>query len=229
MYVPASHVFLHGNCTISVTRAALCFLSVPQVLKLLKAGGKVNVAIAGVGATISNSKRTLTFAGFVNVVQSSQDERVLVGVRAAWDAGASAPVRLSFAKKPKVEVPSAATSASNGSSRSGGSGIAANGGSNGTGGGANGGGAVKTWKLALDDDDDDNDDGGGVFGAGAGGDDDDDDLVDEDALLENSAPVKRATESVSAWSSRRTFCHLRYGFRRRVVFVGSVASTGVCD
>lgn len=155
----------------------------------------VGMAGGADAATTLNSNRTLTFTGFVNVAQSSQDERVLVGERAAWEAGASAPVRLSFAKKPKVEAPTAvaATSVGNGSSGSR---------SSGTGRVANGAPAVKTWKLALDDDDDG---GGGMFGAGGGGAGGDDDLVDEDALLENSAPVKRPAETVSAWNMHDDF------------------------
>ncbi|CAM9534060.1 unnamed protein product [Laminaria digitata] len=65
----------------------------------------------------------------------------------------------------------------------------------------------KTWTLALDDDDDEEGEGvgGGMFGAGGG--EDDDDLVDEDALLEGSAPVKRASEADAAGcATKRRAC-----------------------
>lgn len=127
-------------------------------------------------------KRALTFAGFLKVAPCPEDARVLTAERAAWEAGASAPVRLSFGKPAAA---AAATSTGNGS-------VVAvkNGSQNGAVASTNGNGAPpaakKTWKLALDDDDED--------GGGGGG---DDDLVDEDALLESSAPVKRASEAVS--------------------------------
>ncbi|CAN0348513.1 unnamed protein product, partial [Ectocarpus sp. 13 AM-2016] len=122
-----------------------------------KAGGNVNLCTDAAAL-----KRALTFAGFLNVAANPEDPRVLSGERAAWETGASAPVRLSF-------------------------GASKNGSRNGT----NGNGpaaaataaASKTWTLALDDDED---------GAGGG---EDDDLIDEDALLESSAPVKRASET----------------------------------
>ncbi|CAN0266602.1 unnamed protein product, partial [Hapterophycus canaliculatus] len=169
-----------------------------QVLKLLKAGGKVHVAsptsLQGssgddAGATadaVAATKRALTFAGFLKVAPCSEDDRVLSGERAAWDTGASAPVRLSFSK------PSVAAAVSNGSGSTAAAAAAAaakNDPQNGNGSAA----SSKTWKLALDDEEDDEGSGGrGVFGSGGG--DEDDDLVDEDALLESSAPVKRASE-----------------------------------
>lgn len=134
----------------------------------------MNVASQGDGAAAI--KRALTFAGFLKVTPHAQDDRVFTGERAGWEAGASAPVRLSFAK-PAAAAPAAAAAAKNGSQNGAAS-------SNGNG---NGSAAKKTWKLALDDDED----------GGAG--DDDYDLVDEDALLESSAPVKRASEAVSLW------------------------------
>lgn len=116
-------------------------------------------------------KRALTFAGFLRVAPCPEDAHVLTGERAAWEAGASAPVRLSFGGGKPAET----SNGSQNGSQNGGGGVAT----------SNGGGAKKTWKLALDDDED----------GDAGG----DDLVDEDALLESSAPVKRATEVVREW------------------------------
>ncbi len=116
-------------------------------------------------------KRALTFAGFLRVAPCPEEARVLTGERAAWEAGASAPVRLSFGGGKPAET----SNGSQNGSQNGGGGVAT----------SNGGGAKKTWKLALDDDED----------GDAGG----DDLVDEDALLESSAPVKRATEVVREW------------------------------
>lgn len=135
-------------------------------MKLLKAGGNVNVAASSQGgeADAAALKRALTFAGFLNVADNPEDPRVLSGERAAWETGASAPVRLSFG-------------ASKNGSRNGPNG-------NGSAAVATAAAASKTWKLALDDDQD-----------GAGG-AEDDDLIDEDALLESSAPVKRASETV---------------------------------
>ncbi|CAB1110171.1 unnamed protein product [Ectocarpus sp. CCAP 1310/34] len=138
-----------------------------EVVKLLKAGGNVNVAASPEGGEVAAAaalKRALTFAGFLNVAANPEDPRVLSAERAAWETGASAPVRLSF-------------------------GASKNGSRNGTNGNgpppaATAAAANKTWKLALDDDED---------GAGGG---EDDDLIDEDALLESSAPVKRASETV---------------------------------
>lgn len=136
-------------------------------------GAKTDTTVTNV--TVATVKRSLTFAGFVGVAPSKEDARVFQGQRVAWEAGASAPVRLSFAKPAANGNGAVAPPVANGV----GNGI-----------GSAKGGEKKTWKLALDDDD-----GDGVFGAG-GGDDDDDDLVDEDALLDASAPVKRANESV---------------------------------
>lgn len=144
-------------------------LAKSQVVKLLKVGGKVNVAFRGDDA--ATVKRALTFAGFLKVAPCPEDGRVLAGERAAWETGASAPVRLSFAKP----AAAAAAAVKNGSLNVA---LASNG---------NGAPAKNTWKLALDDDDDDE---GGMGGG-------EDDLVDEDALLESSAPVKRASEAVS--------------------------------
>lgn len=146
-----------------------------QVLKLLKPNGKIAVVPhdgdASDSTTLATLTRELTFSGFVAVSQSTGDSRVIIGERPAWEVGASAPVRLSFAKKKPEANSAAVTAAANGS------------GSNGV---SNGNGQKKTWKLALDDD---------VEGNGTGM---EDDLVDEDALLEASAPVvKRVTESVS--------------------------------
>ena len=135
-----------------------------QVLKLLKARGQVNVVFES-GAASTSSKRRLTFAGFVGVTPSTQDERVLLGQRASWEPGASAPVRLPI-RKPGANVETGNSTIPPAEK--------------------------KTWKLAIDGDDD-----GGVFGAGA---DSDDDLVDEDALLESSAPVKR-TNQVGDWAT----------------------------
>lgn len=135
-----------------------------QVVKLLKAGGKVNVAASSQGgeAAAAALRRALTFAGFLNVAANPEDPCVLTGERAAWETGASAPVRLSF------------SASKNGSLNR----------PNGNGSGAAAAATSKTWKLALDDDEE-----------GAGG-AEDDDLIDEDALLESSAPVKRASETV---------------------------------
>lgn len=161
-----------------------------QVVKLLKAGGKVNVAFRGDDAAAAAVKRALSFAGFLKVAPCPEDSRVLTGERAAWEAGASAPVRLSFGNP--AATAAVATSNGNGSS------VVASKTGNGPRNGAvasNGNGgepsAKKTWKLALEDDDDDEGVEGGLGGGG------DDDLVDEDALLESSAPVKRASEAVS--------------------------------
>lgn len=178
--------------------------TIQQVLKLLKVGGKaavvVSSAIGGGGdntatvmtTTMTTTKRELTFAGFVSVSVSSKDERIVFGERPAWAVGASAPVRLSFKSKPQnVEASKLAAGVATATA-------AVNGNSNGTNVAANGTGSVgkkATWKLALDDDDV----GGGMFGeaVGDGGEGEEDDLVDEDALLEASAPVKRTTETVS--------------------------------
>eukprot|EP00903_Cladosiphon_okamuranus_P015378 g14204.t1 len=146
-----------------------------QVVQLLKAGGKVNVAFRGDDATAV--KRALTFAGFLKVAPCPEDVRVLTGERAAWETGASAPVRLSFSKPAAA---AAATSHRNGIAAVKSGSLSGAGASNG-----NGAPAKKTWKLALDDNDDD----GGGLGGG------EDDLVDEDALLESAAPVKRASEA----------------------------------
>lgn len=170
-----------------------------KVLKLLKAGGKVSVVVSPAdtiaAAAAASTKRDLTFTGFIEVAPSPEDGRVLVGKRAPWDAGASAPVRVSFRKTKPAPAP--APAAANGVSVS-----------NGGGGGVNPPVQVvqpvkKTWTLSLDDDDDDGEEGGGMFGAGGGGGDgEDEDLVDEDALLEGSAPVKRASEAVRRVCSR---------------------------
>lgn len=97
---------------------------------------------------------------------------MIIGERPAWEIGASAPVRLSFKKK-KQETNTAVETAVNRRSSNGSNGV-----SNGNG--------QKTWRLIMDDDS--TEDGTGMK----------DDLVDEDALLEASAPVvKRVTESVS--------------------------------
>ncbi|CAN0031557.1 unnamed protein product [Pylaiella littoralis] len=139
-----------------------------EVSKLLKVGGKVNVALeedgGGAAAVV---KRALTFAGFLKVAPSAQDDRVFTGERAGWEAGASAPVRLSFGKPTATATVAAINGSQNGAASSNGNGSA----------------ATKTWKLGLDDDED------------GGADENDDDLVDEDALLESSAPVKRASEA----------------------------------
>ncbi|CAM9501631.1 unnamed protein product [Ectocarpus sp. 4 AP-2014] len=147
------------------------------VVKLLKAGGNVNVAASSQGgeADAAALKRALTFAGFLNVAANPEDPRVLIGERAAWETGASAPVRLSFA-------------ASKNGSRNGPNG-------NGSAAVATGAAANETWKLALDDDEE---------GAGGG---EDDDLIDEDALLESSAPVKRASETAGdGCATKRRAC-----------------------
>ena len=141
-------------------------------------------ATAAATATAA-SKRPLTFAGFIEVAPSPEDGRVLIGKRAPWNAGASAPVRVSFRKTTKpAEAEAAAAAAGVGPGA-----VAANGVSNGNGSGDRSAAPAvvkKTWMLALDDDE------GGMFGGGG----EEDDLVDEDALLESSAPVKRASEAV---------------------------------
>eukprot|EP00752_Nemacystus_decipiens_P006675 g6002.t1 len=158
-----------------------------QVVKLLKAGGKVNVAFQGDDAAAATVKRAITFAGFLKVAPCLEDGRVMTGERAAWEAGASAPVRLSFGK------PAVGTGNGNGSL------ALKNGSRNGTVVSSGNGAPVKTWKLALDDDDDD--------GRGVGGGEGEDDLVDEDALLESSAPVKRASETEGGGcATRRRAC-----------------------
>lgn len=149
----------------------------------------------------AETKRALTFAGFVGVSFVPEDERVLQGRRAAWEAGASAPVRVSF-RKPAATAATTATAGVNGGSAKNAS---TNGVSNGNGVAPPAPAAKKTWKLALDDDDDGGGGfggggGSGMFGVGAGGEDGEDDLVDEDALLEGSAPVKRASELVRAFA-----------------------------
>ncbi|CAM9594828.1 unnamed protein product [Ascophyllum nodosum] len=141
-----------------------------EVLKLLKARGQVNVVFES-GAASTSSKRRLTFAGFVGVTPSTQDERVLLGQRASWEPGASAPVRLPI-RKPGANVETGNSTIPPAEK--------------------------KTWKLAIDGDDD-----GGVFGAGA---DSDDDLVDEDALLESSAPVKRTNQNADSCATKRRAC-----------------------
>lgn len=128
----------------------------------------MNVAFQGDAAAV---KRALTFAGFLRVAPCPEDARVLAGERAAWEAGASAPVRLSFGGGKPAQTSNGLRNGSRNGSQNGGGAAT-----------SNGGGAKKTWKLALDDDED------GETGG--------DDLVDEDALLESSAPVKRATEVV---------------------------------
>lgn len=191
------------------------------MVKLLKAGGKVHVAPPaslpdGSGDDAAEAfaarKRALTFAGFLKVAPCPEDDRVLSGERAAWDTGASAPVRLSF-KKPSATA--AAVTNGNGSTPA-----AKNGSQNGNGSAA----ASKTWKLALDDDEDGEGGGvGSVFGGpGVGDEGDDDDLVDEDALLEGSAPVKRASETVSA---SHVTCH-KQAF---TVALATANCVGLCD
>ncbi|CAM9665568.1 unnamed protein product, partial [Ectocarpus fasciculatus] len=142
----------------------------------LKAGGKVNVAASSQGgeAAAAALKRALTFAGFLKVAANPEDSCVLSGERAAWETGASAPVRLSF-------------------------GASKNGSRNGTNGNGSAAAAAaapsKTWKLAMDDGEE-----------GAGG-EEDDDLIDEDALLESSAPVKRASETAGdGCATKRRAC-----------------------
>lgn len=126
----------------------------------------MNVAFQTNGA--DTVKRALTFAGFLKVAPCAQDDRVFTGERAGWEAGASAPVRLSFVKPAATATAAAKNGAQNGVSSN-----------------DNGSATKKTWKLALDDDEDGGEDGN------------DSDLVDEDALLEISAPVKRASDAVS--------------------------------
>lgn len=124
------------------------------------------------GAPSPANKRALMFAGFVEVVVSSSNERVLVGERPKWICGASAPFRLPMSSPTTaaaLTLPAmGVSSVTNGNSRAPPA-------------------EKKTWKLVMDDDD------GDGFGADAGG---DDDLVDEDSLLESSAPVKRNSEEV---------------------------------
>lgn len=122
------------------------------------------------------NKRALMFAGFVEIAVSTMNERVLVGERPKWKCGASATFRHPIGSPGKNLGTAAAvtlsvkgvSSVTNGDSRAPPA-------------------EKKTWKLVMDDDD------GGVFGDDGGG---DDDLVDEDSLLENSAPVKRNSEQV---------------------------------
>lgn len=138
-----------------------------------------------------STKRALTFAGFIEIAPSPEDGRVLVGKRAPWDAGASAPVRVSFRRTKPAPAPANGVSVSNGGGGGDRSVQAAQP-------------VKKTWTLSLDDDDDEGEEGGGgMFGAGGVGEDgEDDDLVDEDALLEGSAPVKRVSEAVRRVCSR---------------------------
>ncbi|CBJ31697.1 conserved unknown protein [Ectocarpus siliculosus] len=167
-----------------------------QVVKLLKAGGNINVAASSQGgeAAAAALKRALTFAGFLNVAANPEDPRVLSGERAAWETGASAPVRLSFG-------------ASKNDSRNGTNG-------NGPAAAATAAAANKTWKLALDDDED---------GAGGG---EDDDLIDEDALLESSAPVKRASETAGdGCATKRRACKDCSCGRAEMEMSGGVSNT----
>lgn len=151
---------------------------VEQVLKLLKPSGKVAAVVVedsdGVGGELV-TKRALTFAGFLSVTAYPGESRLVTGERPEWAMGASAPVRLTFRKPVTVSADSNDASDE----------------AKGKGNAASEDGGTSKWKVSLDDDD--------VGLANGGG---DDDLVDEDALLEASAPVKRASEQVSQISRR---------------------------
>lgn len=147
------------------------------------------------------NKRALMFAGFVEVAVSTKNERVLVGERPKWICGASAPFRRPIRKPENNSSAAAAVTLPV-------KGVSAV---------ANGDSSTppaekKTWKLVMDDDD------GGVFGEGEGG---DDDLVDEDSLLESSAPIKRNSEQVKLQRIMAVLISFREG-KFRVLHLGSV-------
>lgn len=174
-------------------------LNIDQVQKLLKANGTIAVLRHnkyGIdeAAAATNLMRELTFAGFVTVRQSHEDSRVVLGERPAWEVGACAPVRLSFGSKKK-------NADSNGGGGAHGAAASNGNGAKHDGSGLNGESAKKTWKLSFGDHEGD----GGEM---------EDDLVDEDALLEASAPiVKPATATVRCVA--RKFSCLQESYTRQ--------------
>lgn len=145
------------------------------------------MAIAGdveVETAATITKRALTFAGFMGVGPHVGEARVFSGKRPAWEVGASAPLRLS-SRKVATALPVA--NGANGSEGDGQTSLPAQS-------------SKATWKISLEDDD----------GFGGGG---DDDLVDEDALLDASAPVKRATEKVGGEVRERWVNGWKRGWR----------------
>ncbi|CAM9216807.1 unnamed protein product [Scytosiphon promiscuus] len=106
----ADHAGAYDSIVVETAGAGVEGAVLGQVVKLLKPGGKVHVASSqgaggdDAGDALATKKRALTFAGFLKVAPCPEDGRVLSGERPTWEAGASAPVRLSFSKPTRAEM-----------------------------------------------------------------------------------------------------------------------------